>query len=187
MSTAPAFQCSLSKGFPCVGNREHHSVWLTSWASVCCWHGHRHIKDCNASDTQKAQTFPGLGVRKWQSLPCWPKCECASVYWKHPPQLSDPSMFSPHPHGLQPEGFSPTERDCSYRVAKTASLIQLCARTLPLCSAVYNKHAELLDSVSVREPSPPNPSLSTHESMCLPFHRSLTTPVRSIPWICARA
>lgn len=87
MSTTPVFSVHYPRAFPCVGNREHHPVWLKSWANVCCWHGHHHIKDCNASDTQKTQNFPGLGVRKWQSLPCWPKCECASVYWKHPPQF----------------------------------------------------------------------------------------------------
>lgn len=69
MSTAPAFQCSLSKGFSMCG--EHRTSSCVTKV-LCCWHGHHHIEDCNASDTQKAQTFPGLGVRKWQSLPAGP-------------------------------------------------------------------------------------------------------------------
>lgn len=109
---------------------EQRKSWVNKVLSECvplAWtppHGRlkhfRHTESTNLPWTRCAG--------KRQSLPCWPKCECARVYRKHPPPLSVLSTLSSHPHGLQPEDFSPPEWDCSDRVAKTASLVQLCAR-----------------------------------------------------------
>lgn len=81
-----------------------------------------------------------------------------------------------------PPWLSPHRRlwhkDCSHKrlllsiLAKPTSLGQLYAIVLPLCSTVYNRHAEVQECCSfpIGEPRPPSPSFS----VCLYTYRFYT-------------
>ena len=138
---------------------------------VCIvWHGHSHVK-INDSVPSEWQSLPWLRLRGMAKPSLDPSMNAHSVHRKRPPQLPFPDIYSLETTLLQ-------------KMLRLRSLgpVSLCRINQPLCSTVWDKDTQLLGcyGFSIREPRPPNPSLSEPDSSPSPHSSSQS------PWIHAK-
>lgn len=138
------------------------------------WHGHSHVK-INDSVPSEWQSLPWLRLTGMAKPPLEPSVNACSVHRKRPHSFLSPDRYSLETTLLQ-----------RILILTSPRPVSLCVINRPLCSTVWEKDTQLLGcfGFSIREPRPPNPSLSEPVNSSSPppsqsprIHTMQSTPV----------